>query len=181
MGQKVSPHGLRVGVIKDWDSKWYASKSNFADFLVEDNKVREYVKKKLYVAGVSKVVIERAAENKMRVTVLTAKPGMVIGRSGDGIEALKKDLVKMTGKEVEKLLDEAHITANKNTIPNEQRSPFVTSGIRLGSPAATTRGLVEEDMDKVAEAIALVIKKKEEGIAPARVIIASITEKYPLK
>ena len=101
MGQKVSPHGLRVGVIKDWDSKWYASKSNFADFLVEDNKVREYVKKKLYVAGVSKVVIERAAENKMRVTVLTAKPGMVIGRSGDGIEALKKDLVKMTGKEVE--------------------------------------------------------------------------------
>ena len=101
MGQKVSPHGLRVGVIKDWDSKWYASKSNFADFLVEDNKVREFVKKKLYVAGVSKVVIERAAENKMRVTVLTAKPGMVIGRSGDGIEALKKDLVKMTGKEVE--------------------------------------------------------------------------------
>ena len=101
MGQKVSPHGLRVGVIKDWDSKWYASKSNFADFLVEDNKVREYVKKKLYVAGVSKVVIERAAENKMRVTVLTAKPGMVIGRSGDGIEALKKDLVKMNGKEVE--------------------------------------------------------------------------------
>ena len=101
MGQKVSPHGLRVGVIKDWDSKWYASKSNFADFLVEDNKVREYVKKKLYVAGVSKVVIERAAENKMRVTVLTAKPGMVIGRSGDGIEALKKDLVMMTGKEVE--------------------------------------------------------------------------------
>ena len=101
MGQKVSPHGLRVGVIKDWDSKWYANKSNVADFLVEDNKVREYVKKKLYVAGVSKVVIERAAENKMRVTVLTAKPGMVIGRSGDGIEALKKDLVKMTGKEVE--------------------------------------------------------------------------------
>ena len=101
MGQKVSPHGLRVGVIKDWDSKWYANKSNFADFLVEDNKVREFVKKKLYVAGVSKVVIERAAENKMRVTVLTAKPGMVIGRAGDGIEALKKDLVKMTGKEVE--------------------------------------------------------------------------------
>ena len=101
MGQKVSPHGLRVGVIKDWGSKWYANKTNFADFLVEDNKVREFVKKKLYVAGVSKVVIERAAENKMRVTVLTAKPGMVIGRSGDGIEALKKDLVKMTGKEVE--------------------------------------------------------------------------------
>ena len=83
MGQKVSPHGLRVGVIKDWESKWYADKKNFANFLAEDKKVREYVKKKLYVAGVSKVLIERAAENKIRVTVLTAKPGMVIGRAGD--------------------------------------------------------------------------------------------------
>lgn len=106
MGQKVSPHGLRVGVIKDWDSKWYADKKNFADFLIEDSKVRTFVKKKLYVAGVSKVLIERAAENKMRVTVLTAKPGMVIGRSGDGIEVLKKDLVKMTGKEVEISIEE---------------------------------------------------------------------------
>ena len=78
MGQKVSPHGLRVGVIKDWESKWYADKNNFADFLAEDNKVREYVKKKLYVAGVSKILIERAAANKMRITVLTAKPGMAV-------------------------------------------------------------------------------------------------------
>ena len=91
MGQKVSPHGLRVGVIKDWDSKWYADKNNFADYLVEDNKVRDFVKKKLYVAGVSKVLIERAAENKLRVIVLTAKPGMVIGRSGTGIEDLKAE------------------------------------------------------------------------------------------
>lgn len=106
MGQKVSPHGLRVGVIKDWESKWYADKKNFANFLAEDNKVREFVKKKLYVAGVSKVLIERAAENKIRVTVLTAKPGMVIGRAGDGIEALKKDLVKLTGKEVEISIEE---------------------------------------------------------------------------
>ena len=74
MGQKVSPHGLRVGVIKDWNSKWYADKGNFADMLVEDNKIREYVKKKLYVAGVSKVLIERSAENKIKVTVLTARP-----------------------------------------------------------------------------------------------------------
>ncbi|MCI8348959.1 MAG: 30S ribosomal protein S3 [Firmicutes bacterium] len=106
MGQKVSPHGLRVGVIKDWESKWYADKKNFANFLAEDKKVREYVKKKLYVAGVSKVLIERAAENKIRVTVLTAKPGMVIGRAGDGIEALKKDLKKITGKEVEISIEE---------------------------------------------------------------------------
>ena len=86
----------------------------------------------------------------------------------------------LTGKEVEKWLDEAHITANKNTIPNEQRSPFVTSGIRLGTPAVTTRGMNTEDMDRIAEAIALVIKEKEEGIEKARAIVAELTAKYPL-
>ena len=86
----------------------------------------------------------------------------------------------LTGKEVEKWLDEAHITANKNTIPNERRSPFVTSGIRLGTPAVTTRGMNTEDMDRVAEAIALVIKEKEEGIGKARAIVAELTAKYPL-
>lgn len=70
MGQKVSPHGLRVGVIKDWDSKWYADKNNFADYLVEDNKVRTFVKKKLYAAGVSKVLLERAANNQLKLIVL---------------------------------------------------------------------------------------------------------------
>lgn len=110
MGQKVSPHGLRVGVIKDWNSKWYANKNNFADMLIEDNKVREYVKKKLYAAGVSKVLIERAAENKIRVIILTGRPGMVIGRSGDGIDQLKAALVKMTGKEVEISIEEVRRT-----------------------------------------------------------------------
>jgi small subunit ribosomal protein S3 len=131
MGQKVSPHGLRVGVIKDWDSKWYADKKNFADYLVEDNKVREYVKKKLYVAGVSKVLIERAAENKMRVIVLTAKPGMVIGRSGDGIEVLKNDIKKMTGKDVEISIEEvrraeldAQLTAESIAQALERRVSF---------------------------------------------------------
>jgi small subunit ribosomal protein S3 len=100
MGQKVSPHGLRVGVIQDWDSKWYANKKNFADYLVEDNEVRTYVKKKLYEAGISKVVIERAAANQIRVNVLTAKPGMGIGRGGDGIDKLKSELEKKTGKQV---------------------------------------------------------------------------------
>ena len=100
MGQKVSPHGLRVGVIKDWDSKWYAGKANFADMLVEDNKIRSFVKKKLYAAGVSKVVIERAAENKVKVIVLTARPGMVIGREGSGIDELKSALVKLVGRRV---------------------------------------------------------------------------------
>ncbi len=86
----------------------------------------------------------------------------------------------LTGKVVEKLLDQAHITANKNTIPNDPKSPFVTSGIRLGTPAATTRGLKEEDFDQVAEAIATVIKEGEAGIDKAQAIIKTITDKYPL-
>ncbi|WP_027215756.1 serine hydroxymethyltransferase [Butyrivibrio fibrisolvens] len=86
----------------------------------------------------------------------------------------------LTGKEVEAWLDEAHITANKNTIPNEKQSPFVTSGIRLGTPAVTTRGMNTEDMDKIAEAIATVIKKEEAGIEEAKAIVKSLTDKYPL-
>ena len=100
MGQKVSPHGLRVGVIKDWDSKWYANKKDFADYLVEDDKIRKFLKKKLYLAGVAKILIERSAGNNVKVTVYTAKPGMVIGRSGAGIEEIKADVQKLTGKEV---------------------------------------------------------------------------------
>ena len=86
----------------------------------------------------------------------------------------------LTGKAVEKLLDEAHITANKNTIPNDPKSPFVTSGIRLGTPAATSRGLNTADMDQVAEAISIVIKEGETGIDKARTIIKTLTDKYPL-
>ena len=86
----------------------------------------------------------------------------------------------LTGKAVEKLLDEAHITANKNTIPNDPKSPFVTSGIRLGTPAATSRGLNTQDMDQVAEAISIVIKEGEAGIDKARAIIKTLTDKYPL-
>lgn len=85
-----------------------------------------------------------------------------------------------TGKEIEKQLDQAHITANKNTIPNDPKSPFVTSGIRLGTPAATTRGLNTEDFDQVAEAIASVVMKGEPGIPEAREIVKTLTEKYPL-
>ena len=131
MGQKVSPHGLRVGVIQDWDSKWYANKKNFADYLVEDNKVREFVKKELYNAGVAKVVIERAAEDQMRVNVLTAKPGMVIGRGGDGIDQVKTKIEKLTGKkvsvniiEVKKPDADAQLTAESIAQSLEKRVSF---------------------------------------------------------
>ncbi len=86
----------------------------------------------------------------------------------------------LTGKDVEKWLDEAHITANKNTIPNEQQSPFVTSGIRLGTPAVTTRGMNTEDMDQIAEAITYVIKEREAGIEKARELVKKLTDRYPL-
>ena len=99
MGQKVNPHGLRVGVIKEWDSKWYANKKTFNEYLLEDHKIREYVKKKLFISGVSKVEIERAA-NKIKVSVYTAKPGMVIGRGGSGVEELRVQLEKLTKKGV---------------------------------------------------------------------------------
>lgn len=97
MGQKVNPHGLRVGIIKDWDSKWYAKDQDFADNLVEDYKIREFLKKKLYAAGISKVEIERAA-GRLKVTVFTAKPGVVIGKGGAEIEKIKSDLQKLIDK-----------------------------------------------------------------------------------
>ena len=100
MGQKVNPHGMRVGIIKDWNSKWYADKKNFADTLIEDHKIREFLKKKLYSANVSKIEIERAAEDKVRVIVFTAKPGYVIGKGGAEIEKLKKDVQKITNKNI---------------------------------------------------------------------------------
>lgn len=87
----------------------------------------------------------------------------------------------LTGKAIEKLLDQAHITANKNTIPNDPQKPFVTSGIRLGTPAATSRGLKEDDFDRVAEAIAMIIKEGESAVEPAKAIIKELTDKYPLK
>ncbi|ARK28520.1 30S ribosomal protein S3 [Halalkalibacter krulwichiae] len=98
MGQKVNPVGLRVGVIRDWESKWYADK-DYADLLHEDIKVREYIEKRLKDASVSKVEIERAA-NRVNITISTAKPGMVIGKGGSEVEALRKALNELTGKRV---------------------------------------------------------------------------------
>ncbi len=99
MGQKVHPNGLRVGVIKDWNSKWYADDKNFGDYLVEDYKIRKYVKSKLFVSGISKIEIERTAKF-VRVNVYTAKPGLVIGKGGNLAETLKAELQKMIGKDV---------------------------------------------------------------------------------
>ena len=99
MGQKVHPNGIRLGVIRDWNSKWYADDKNFADYLVEDHKIREYVKKKLFISGISKIEIERTAKF-VKVNVYTAKRGLVIGKGGNISNELKAELEKMIKKEV---------------------------------------------------------------------------------
>ena len=99
MGQKVNPHGLRVGVIKDWDSRWYAREDKVGDLIVEDHKIREYLKKTLYSAGVPTVEIERDS-SKVRIYIHCARPGVVIGKGGAEIERLRKEVEKMIGKPV---------------------------------------------------------------------------------
>jgi small subunit ribosomal protein S3 len=99
MGQKVNPHGLRVGIIKDWDEVWYATKKDFSNNLVESNTIRKFIRKKLQLASVSRVVIERSA-GKVKVNISTAKPGLVIGKGGTGIEDLKKSIEKIAKKSV---------------------------------------------------------------------------------
>ena len=126
MGQKVNPHGLRVGVIADWDSKWYAE-GDFADCLIEDYKIREFLKKKLYTAGISKIEIERASE-RVKVIIYTAKPGVVIGKGGAEIEKVKGELQKYTSKklivdikEVKKPDKDAQLVAENIALQLENR------------------------------------------------------------
>ena len=129
MGQKVNPHGLRVGVIKDWDSKWYAEK-DFADNLVEDYKLRKFIKKELYSAGISKIEIERAA-GRVKLIIYTAKPGYVIGKGGAEIEKLKARVQKMTPsklfidiKEVKRPDKDAQLVAENIAQQLENRVSF---------------------------------------------------------
>ena len=117
MGQKVNPHGLRVGVIKNWDSRWYVSKKEFGDTLVEDYNIRTVLKAQLYTAGVSKIEIERDSK-VLRVNIFCAKPGMVIGRQGAEIEKLKVQIAKMVNRPVEEVI--VNITEIKQADANAQ-------------------------------------------------------------
>ncbi|MBE0068828.1 MAG: small subunit ribosomal protein [Thermoanaerobacterium sp.] len=99
MGQKINPRGLRVGISQDWDAKWFAKDKDFSDLLIEDIKIRDFIKNKIYASGVPKIEIERAA-NRIKIDVYTAKPGMVIGKGGAGIEGLRQEIEKMTNKKV---------------------------------------------------------------------------------
>ena len=131
MGQKVSPHGLRVGVIKDWNSKWYAGKENFASFLAEDDAIRKTIKKAYYGAGISKVVIERPSAEKLKIRVLTARPGMLIGSNGSGIDEMTAKVRKLTKKNVNISIEElrrseldAQVSAESIADALEHRSSF---------------------------------------------------------
>ena len=131
MGQKVNPHGLRVGVIKDWDSRWFTTdKKEFGALLLEDHNIRKFLKNKLYSAGVAKIEIERSA-NKLKLDLHVAKPGVVIGRAGAGIEALKAELEKMTKKnvivnivEVKSIDKNAQLVAENIALAIERRVAF---------------------------------------------------------
>ena len=99
MGQKVNPNGFRVGVIRDWNTRWYASKKEFADFLIEDKKIRDYVKKAYFAAGIARIDIERAA-GKTTISIHTGRPGVLIGKGGLGVETIKADIGKLVNKSV---------------------------------------------------------------------------------
>lgn len=130
MGQKTHPTGFRVGVIQPWSSTWYAKKSNYPEFLVEDAKIRKYIKKKLYTAGVAKILIARKATNVV-VTVATAKPGIVVGRGGQGIDELRVAVSKLIGKpvtidvvEVARIDADAQLAAESVALQLEKRIAF---------------------------------------------------------
>ena len=152
MGQKVNPHGLRVGVIKNWDSRWFANKSTFGDTLVEDYNVRNYIKKALYSAGVPRIEIERFAD-KVKIHIHCAKPGLVIGRGGAEIEKLRADVEKMIGKPVAVNIIEvkspdldAQLVAEKIALDLENRISFrratkqsIGRAMKLGAKGIKTR------------------------------------------
>ena len=145
MGQKVNPIGLRLGIVKTWDSRWYAGK-NYADYILEDHKIRKFIKKKLYHAGISRIEIERSAK-RVRLRIFTARPGIVIGKKGSEIEQLKKDLEKLISQEV--LIDiqevrkpeiDAQLVAENVALQIERRVAFrramkrgVSSAMRFGA------------------------------------------------
>ncbi len=146
MGQKVHPIGIRLGIVKDWTSKWYADSKDYADYLLTDLKVREYLKKKLQQASVSRIQIERPARNA-RITVHTARPGMVIGKKGEDIETLRQEVTKMMGipvhiniEEIRKPELDAQLVAESVAQQLERRIMYrramkraVTNTMRLGA------------------------------------------------
>lgn len=182
MGQKVNPHGFRVGIIKDWDSRWYANKADFGDTLVEDYNVRNFIKKSLYAAGVPRIEIERFA-NKVRIHIHCAKPGIVIGKGGAEIEKLRLQLEKMMGKQVSINIVEvkqpdlsAQLVAEKIALDLENRISFrramkqsIGRAMRLGAKGIKTRVSGRLGGAEIARA-----ESYNEGTIPLQTIRADI-------
>jgi len=182
MGQKVNPHGFRVGVIKDWDSRWFANKKDFSENLVEDYKIREYLKKKLYSAGISKIEIERFAD-KVRIQINTAKPGIVIGRGGAEIDKLRADVEKFLGKpaivnveDVKQPDMDAQLVAEKVALDLENRISFrramkqnIGRAMRLGA-----KGIKVKVSGRLAGAEIARSESYHEGTIPLQTMRADI-------
>ena len=182
MGQKVNPHGFRVGVIKDWDSRWYANKADFGDTLVEDYNVRNYIKKNLYAAGVPRIEIERFAD-KVRIHIHCAKPGIVIGRGGAEIEKLRLQLEKMMGKQVSVNIVEvkqpdknAQLVAENIAAQLERRISFrramkqaIGRSMKLG-----VRGIKTKCSGRLGGAEIARVEEYHEGTIPLQTIRADI-------
>ena len=182
MGQKVNPHGLRVGVIKDWDSRWYANKADFGDTLVEDYNVRNFIKKSLYAAGVPRIEIERYAD-KVRIHIHCAKPGIVIGRGGAEIEKLRVKLEAMMKKqvfinivEVKQPDMESQLVAEKIALDLENRVSFrramkqsIGRTMRLGA-----KGIKIKVSGRLAGAEIARSESYHEGTIPLQTIRADI-------
>ena len=130
MGQKTHPKGFRVGIIEPWESTWYAKRKDYPEFVKEDDKLRKYIKKRLYAAGISKILIDRKAQN-LNITVVTAKPGIVVGRGGQGIEELRADIAKLVNRtvsidvvEVARTDADAQLVAENIALQLEKRIAF---------------------------------------------------------
>ncbi|MCI9449900.1 MAG: 30S ribosomal protein S3 [Clostridiales bacterium] len=183
MGQKVNPHGLRVGVIKNWDSRWFAPDEKFGDILVSDFKIREFLKKKLFLAGVPKIEIERDNTGRVRVTIHCAKPGMVIGRGGTEIDHLKAELEAMTGSpvtvnvvEVKPVDMDAQLVAESIAAQLERRISFrramkqaIGRTMRLGA-----RGIKIQVSGRLGGAEIARSEQYHEGTIPLQTIRADI-------
>lgn len=185
MGQKANPHGLRVGVIKDWDSRWYANKATFGDTLVEDYNVRNFIKKSLYAAGVPRIEIERFAD-KVRIHIHCAKPGIVIGRQGAEIEKLREKLGKMMKMDKDRIYIniievkqpdmESQLVAEKIALDLENRVSFrramkqsIGRTMRLGA-----KGIKVKVSGRLAGAEIARSESYHEGTIPLQTIRADI-------
>lgn len=181
MGQKVNPNGLRVGIIRDWEAKWYADK-DYASWLIEDVKIREFIEKKLADASISNIEIERAA-GKVILSIHTAKPGMVIGKGGSEVEKLRKQVTKLTGKqvhiniiEIKKPDLDAHLVGESIARQLEQRVAFrrAMKGAIQRTMRAGAHGIKTQVAGRLNGADMARTERYSEGTVPLHTLRADI-------